>query len=109
MDRLKYQEPIEKILQSFSDMVTRQGTEVEIIRDREGGHYLVMVAGWHNESRVYGSVIHIDIKDGKIWVQQDRTDTGVANELIEAGIPKSQIVLAFQSTFLRQFSDYAMG
>jgi S-adenosylhomocysteine hydrolase len=108
METLNYRETIEKVLNGFSDMVVRQGTDVEIICDRERGHYLVMVVGWNNESRVYGSVVHIDIKDDKIWIQQDRTDPGVAQELVEAGIPKSQIVLAFQSAFLRQFNEYAI-
>jgi len=107
MENLNYQEAIEKILSNFSEMVVQKGEEVEIICDRLGGHYLVMVVGWHNKIRVYGSLVHIDLKDDKIWIQQDRTDTGIAKELVGMGIPKSNIVLAFKSAFLRKFTEYA--
>jgi len=66
-----------------------------------------MVVGWHNQIRVYGSLVHIDLKDDKIWIQQDRTDTGIAKELVSMGIPKSSIALAFKSAFLRKFTEYA--
>ncbi|NEP57144.1 MAG: XisI protein [Symploca sp. SIO2G7] len=107
MENLNYQEAIEKILNNFSEMVVQKGEEVEIICDRFGGHYLVMVLGWHNQIRVYGSLVHIDLKDNKIWIQQDRTDTGIAKELASMGIPKGDIVLAFKSAFLRKFTEYA--
>jgi aspartyl-tRNA synthetase len=109
MERLKYQQAIEKIIKDFSEMVVREGTEVEIIRDREAGHYLVILVGWNDQSRVYGNLIHIDLKDDKIWIQQDRTDTGIAKELVAAGVPKSDIILAFKSVFARKFTEYAIS
>lgn len=109
MENLSYPAAIETILSDFSEMVMREGEEVEIIRDRAGGHYLVMVVGWHEQMRVYGSLVHIDLKDDKIWIQQDRTDPGIAKELVEMGIPKSDIVLAFKSVFLRKLTEYAVG
>lgn len=109
METLNYQEAIETLLRNFSEMVMPEGEEVEIIRDRAGGHYLVIVVGWHDQGRVYGSLVHLDLKDNKIWIQQDRTEPGIAKELVEMGIPKSNIVLAFKSTFLRQFTEYAVG
>jgi len=30
--------------------------------------------------------LHIDIIDQKIWIQQDGTETGIANELVNLGI-----------------------
>jgi hypothetical protein len=52
-------------------------------------------------------VIHVDIKDGKIWIQCDFTEEGVANELVELGVPKTDIVLGFRSPYVRQFTDFA--
>lgn len=109
MEKLNYTEAIEKILNTFSDMVVRSGTEVKIIRDRESGNYLVILAGWNDQSRVYGVSVHIEIKDDKIWIQQDRTDTGIAEELVELGVPKTDIVLAFKSAFTRKFTEYAVN
>ena len=58
--------------------------------------------GWDEQKRVYGFVIHVDIKkDGKVWIQRDRTEAGVANELVAAGVPKEDIVLAFKAPYVR--------
>ena len=51
--------------------------------------------GWSNKRRVYRCVIHIDIKDGKIWIQHDGTEGCVASELLVQGIDKQDIVLGF--------------
>jgi hypothetical protein len=109
VERLNYTEAIEKILNSFCDMVVREGTEVKIIRDRESGNYLVILAGWNDGSRVYGISVHIELKNDKIWIHQDRTDTGIAQELVEFGVPKTDIVLAFKSPFTRKFTEYAVN
>jgi hypothetical protein len=34
-------------------------------------------------------------------------EEGVANRLVDQGVPKSDIALAFQSPYKRQFSDFA--
>ena len=109
MEKLNYTEAIEKILNNFSDMVVREGTEVKIIRDRESGHYLVILAGWNDQLRVYGVSVHIELKDDKIWIQQDGTEVGIANELVELGVPKEDIVLGFDAPMMRKFSEFAIG
>jgi XisI protein len=53
--------------------------------------------------------MHIDVKDGKIWIQYDGTEEGVANRLVAAGVPKDEIVLGFQSPFQRMHTDFAVG
>ncbi|HEX7447902.1 MAG TPA: element excision factor XisI family protein [Pirellulales bacterium] len=32
--------------------------------------------------------IHVDIRGGKIWIQHDGTEDGIADRLVEAGVPK---------------------
>jgi hypothetical protein len=54
-------------------------------------------------------VIHIDLRDGKVWIQHDGTEDGVAGELVEAGIPRDRIVLAFHHPSKRKYSDFAVG
>lgn len=55
--------------------------------------------------RVHGCLIHLDIIDGKIWIQRDGTEEGVGTELISAGIPKNRIALGFRSPELRQDTE----
>ena len=80
----------------------------QLVFDRERDHYLLMTVGWHKH-RVHGCVIHIDIIDDKCWVQHDCTETGVAFDLVAAGIPKDRIVLAFKSPKIRPLTGYAIA
>ena len=41
------------------------------------------------------------LKDGKISVEEDWTKEGIANELMRAGVPASDIVLSFNPPDLR--------
>jgi hypothetical protein len=59
--------------------------------------YLVVVEGWEGVRRLHGCLIHVEIKDDKIWIQQDGTEQGVAADLLAAGVPRESIVLGFKS------------
>lgn len=83
--------------------------ETEAVIDDQKGHYEVMHVGWDGDRRVHGSVIHLDIIGKKIWVQHDGTSPGIAMELVEAGIPREDIVLAFHPAYVRQHTGFAVG
>ena len=80
--------------------------EVQTIFDTERDHYQLLSVGWRNNKRNFGCVLHLDIKDGKIWIQHDSTDIGIANQLLEMGVPKEDIVLAFHEPEVRQFTGF---
>lgn len=50
--------------------------EVEAILDDARDHYEILHAGWLNDRRIHGPVIHIDIRKDKIWIQHDGTEDG---------------------------------
>ncbi len=53
--------------------------ESETIFDTTSDRYQLVNVGWKNSStRIYGCVLHVDIKDGKIWVQHDGTEDAIA-------------------------------
>jgi hypothetical protein len=108
MEKLNYPELVQKIIKAHIANLKEDETEVQLILDRERNHYLLMLVGWHDQRREYGSLIHIDIKDDKIWIQSDGTEVGVANELVEAGVSQKDVVLGFKSPFKRQFTEYAV-
>jgi len=81
--------------------------EVEVIFDEANDHYELMHTGWVGIRRIHGPVLHIDIRGGKIWIQHDGTEDGVAEELVEAGIPRDRIILAFRHPSRRPLTDYA--
>jgi hypothetical protein len=83
--------------------------EVELIFDRENDHYQLMTVGWNKQQRIHGCIAHIDINGGKIWIQHDGTEIGLANELVELGVPKEDIVLAFHAPYKWQFTGFAVS
>jgi XisI protein len=106
MEKLDYRTLVQRIIQSHSSevdgMVQSDEVEEQLIFDVERDRYLLMVVGWWGERREYSSLIHVDIKGDKIWIQSDGTEVGIANELIEAGVLERDIVLGFKSPFKRQ-------
>ena len=54
-------------------------------------------------------IVHIDIIDGKLWIQRDGTEHGIAEDLERYGVPKDHIVLSFYSPDLRQHTEYAVA
>jgi XisI protein len=111
MDKARrHREVIEELLREYSTHKPSYGeVEVETIIDSVQGHYQLMNVGWHGQRRVHGCVMHIDVIDGKIWIQHDGTEDGVANRLVAAGVPKNEIVLGFQSPFQRRHTEFSVG
>jgi hypothetical protein len=109
MEEINYRELVQTILKSHSIHHSNDNTEVQLIFDSERDHYQVLHLGWEELRRVYGCIIHVDIKDGKIWIQRDGTEVGVANELVAAGVPKQDIVLGFHAPYKRKFTEFAVG
>jgi len=68
-----------------------------------------MNMGWDGHRRIYGCVLHLDIKNGKIWVQQNMTEVRIAQELVDLGVAKKDIVLGFQAPEMREYNDYAVA
>lgn len=108
MDKLeRYRKIIQDILTEHSQIKPAYGEiQMKLMFDVERDRYQLLRTGWLDERRVYGALIHIDIEDGKIWIQYDGTEIGVANELTESGIPCKDIVLAYHSPLMRQYSGY---
>jgi hypothetical protein len=111
MEKLKsYRTYIQELLSSYArPSKLDDEAETELVFDLERDHYQVVHTGWRNRRPMYGCVLHLDIKDGKIWIQHDGTEIGIADELVKLGVPKSDIVLAFHEPFMRQYTGFAVS
>jgi hypothetical protein len=111
MDKIQsYRQIIRQILQEQAHPYTHSDqVEAQIICDMEQDHYQLNYVGWHGDQRVFGPVLHFDIKDGKVWVQYNGTELAIGQILTEAGVPASDIVLGFRTPFKRQFTGYAVS
>ncbi|MCG5062022.1 MAG: XisI protein [Limnoraphis sp. WC205] len=105
----QYRQLVQELLQAYSEIkASNEEVEAEIIFDTLRDRYQVVHVGWSNKRRIYGCVLHLDIKNGKIWIQHDGTEGGIANELVERGVAKQDIVLGFHSPFKRKFTEFAV-
>ena len=111
MDKLaKYRESIKTLLTRYvSDDVSDNDVEVQLILDTDRDHYQWINVGWQQFNRVYRCVMHFDIKDGKIWLQQNLTDQNPAEKLVDMGVPREDIVLGLRPPYKRQYTDYGVA
>ncbi len=109
MERVdRYRNFVENILREYGSYKPAYGdVEVQLVFDRERDHYHLYSVGWNDQRRIRGDVLHIDIKNGKIWIQHDGTERGIANDLVELGVPKQDIVLAFHAPYKRKYTEFA--
>ncbi len=116
MNKLEiYRSAIEQVLTQHQDP-DDTAVRSEVIIDRTHDHYQLVNIGWQGDGlrptrghwRVYGCVLHLDILDGKIWIQHNGTEFDVAGELVALGVEKPHIVLGFQLPFKRQFTEFAV-
>jgi len=112
MDKIsKYREAVIDLINEFSKFGTpRNGLENQIVVDRERDQYQFIIAGWQNgKDFVHVVGLHLDIKEGKVRVWQNNLDIRIADELVERGIPKSDIVLAFHAPQDRALTGFAVA
>ncbi len=112
MDKLDYYRQLtRKILSEYYELgakSTNSHLENALILDEQHDHYLLIVIGWEGEERIKGNTIHIRLRDGKIWIEEDSTEDGVATDFLQAGVPREDIVLAFHPPHLRQYTEFAV-
>jgi XisI protein len=84
MEGMNYRKVVQTILKSHAKNRSNSQTEIQLIFDTERDRYQVLNIGWQDLTRVFGCIIYVEIKDGKIWIERDGTEIGVANELVEA-------------------------
>ena len=111
MDRIaEYRDIIEKVLTEvleFMGPANDQGVEYKLMLDRERDSYAITAIGFDGPRRVHRFVIHLEIINGKVWLQADNTDLVIARDLERAGLTKSEIVLGFQEPKVRPHTEYA--
>lgn len=108
--RLKYQDILKSVLQDHADYRANllDAYTSQVLFDDEHGQYLVLDIGWSGDKYLHNTPIHLSLIDDKIWIQYDDTEEGVANDLLEAGVPKEDIVLGFRHPEVRKYTGFAV-
>lgn len=111
MDKLEqYRNCIQSLLTEYANYKPlNPEIECQFLCDIAQDHYQIVNIGWQKHRRIYGCVLHLDIKEGKIWIQHNTTDLDIAEKLVQLGVPRQDIVLGFQPLFMRQYTAYAVS
>ncbi|MEB3147609.1 MAG: XisI protein [Sphaerospermopsis kisseleviana] len=105
-----YRNIIQSLLTAYAAIPIANGKiDCYTVFDTKQDHYQVMNVGWDGHRRVYGCVLHLDIKEGKIWIEQNMTEMMVAEELVARGVAKEDIILGFQAPEMREYTGYGVA
>ena len=105
-----YRNIVQQVLSEYAKIpFSQQGVETQTVFDQQNDHYLLMPIGREGVKRVHGCLVHVDIIQGKIWIQRDGTEEGIVPELLRAGVPKEHIVLGFRSPAARKHTEFAVA
>ena len=110
MERLEhYRQIVRQLLSAQTTANAGEAVECQLIFDTEHDHYQVLDIGWEGLKRVYNCFIHIDIKDDKIWIQRNMTETDLAAALTEMGVAKEDIILGLHPPYKRPYTGYGVA
>ncbi|NMG21706.1 XisI protein [Brasilonema bromeliae] len=105
----QYRQFVQSLLTKYADNTSNSDVEVQLIFDTERDHYQWMSVGWRQLDRIYRCIIHFDIKDGKIWIQQNLTEVDLAEELVLMGVPTEDIVPGLIAPYKRQYTGFSVA
>lgn len=112
MDRLKhYREIVQEVLTEYHQINEKSASTTESVLafDEVHNQYLLLLMGWDKDERIKSVMIHIRLKDNKIWIEEDWTEYGVATDLLQKGVSREEIVLAFHPPHVRQYTEFAIA
>jgi hypothetical protein len=113
VDKLEtYRQAMQKILldhQHWAAGANQPGIQECVSFDEQRDHYFWFHLGWDGKRRDFGVMVYLRLENGKVWIEEDWTKQGVANDLLEAGVPAEDIVLGFQHPSKRPLTEFAIA
>ena len=105
---ITYSDIAKNVLRKYVNLFNKGNDEpLHVAFDDERHSYLILNIGWQGKKYIHSATLHVEIIDGKIWIQSDNTEEGIATDLLEAGVPKDDIVLGFRHPKLRKYTGFA--
>ena len=108
MDKLKnYRQFLHKTVKRHAQFQPANGEiKTHAVCDRETDDYMVVDSGWNEKGcRIYDVVLHFRLQNGIVHVERDNTDAEVVRELLDAGIEKDDIILAYNTLPYQKLND----
>ena len=95
MDKVeKYNQILNSLILKYAELKPEySNNEWQPILDREHGEYLLMkfVSNKNGESKNKYPIFHFRLKNGKVFIEENNTDSDIFSELLRLGIPESDL------------------
>jgi hypothetical protein len=78
------------------------------VRDRANDRYLLQMLNSPHGIQYSRTLAHLEVRDGKIYIEADGTEEGIATDLMRYGVPEDRIVLAFYPVEMREMGEFAV-
>ncbi len=104
-----YRQVITTVLSDLAETTAQDGVEIPSLFDSTHDNYLLLAAGWDDVRRIHHIITHLRIRNDKIWVEADNTDAEIVQQLLDSGVPREAIVLAFYSPHKRALTEFAVA
>jgi hypothetical protein len=107
MDQLeRYKQLIRTILEEHQALSTQDSIQpitIHFVLDDVHSEYLMVAVGWNTvwKKRVYATLFHGWVQDGKVWIEHDNVSPSVVGELVKRGVPETDILSAEEQPFVR--------
>jgi hypothetical protein len=107
----EYPNIVKQALTSYASLLNQfpnPSYEIILAFDDERHQYLLRKLGWTEKSRLRQTVLHVAIRNGKIWIEEDWTEEGIATYFISHDVPRENIVLGFQPQMMRPYTEFSV-
>ncbi|MCO6479331.1 MAG: XisI protein [Phaeodactylibacter sp.] len=104
MDKIaRYKKIISEELTHQSDNKASDMPDIynQLIIGKDGNQFVLFVMGWHRKEYIHNVAFHIEVREEKVWIHEDKTDVGIARVFVNKGIPEKDIVLGFARPYSR--------
>lgn len=103
---------IKHILDDYAALANQgqlENLSTDVIFDEMRDRHMLFKNGWWQDERIRSAIVYVRLHDGKIWIEEDWTEDGIATELLKARVPEEDIVLAFHHPDLRPLTELVVG
>ena len=93
-----YREIVKTVIRKYARLHPSHGQiRLATVFDEDQNRYALMQVGWDRGARARGNLIDVTFHDDQVWIEYDGIERGIVDELIELGIPREKIVVAFMA------------
>jgi hypothetical protein len=110
MDRIDdYRSILHKTLNHYAQL-NNDNDQIKsiVIISQDNNQFLLFNEGWEGKKHIHHCLFHGEIKNDKIWVYFDGFEDTITEAIINEGIPKDKIVLAFHPVYVREKTEFAI-